>query len=120
MSQETTSKIQMTINKLENSIINQNKLDECYSEIKKLLLSALDELPNKVTSACKKDNYRYRKAQPFWNSELHILWEDKCNKEKLLCNFKVETLQDLKQKTVLRLSFQQARRSFDRKFRYFF
>ena len=76
------------------------------------------KLPNLPTANNKKSNKQFKKSQPFWNEELEICWKNVCRAEKSYLSFKVQNNTQLQLKTSLRLDFKEARKSFEKKFRY--
>ena len=78
----------------------------------------MSNLPNK-TSKYKNANKKRRRAQPFWNDHLKTLWNDRCDKEKIYCNFKCKKPNDLSYKNSLRHDFLVAQKMFDKSFRYY-
>ena len=118
-SEETSLLIQQTISKLENSLQNQNSLDTIYSEIKTIFLSEIEKLPSISPSSNKKGRQKLRKAAPFWNSELQVLWDSRCFYESVYCSFKCDgrSQQQRLQKQNLLVDFKNAQQLFDKKFR---
>ena len=89
MSDEIRSQVFDTINKIENSQATQHKVNELWSEIKKMFLNELNKIPSIPISNNKKQKKLFRKSQPFWNDQLEALWKTTCQIEKEYLNFKV-------------------------------
>ena len=119
LSEEITQQVNNTITRIELIMINQNTLNEIYTEIKSIFLAEMSRLPDIPVSCNKKARRQKRKSQPFWNDELNGLWVIRCEKEKLFSEFICKSREDILQKQILRKLFQQSQQHFDKKFRFF-
>ena len=117
-SPDIIQKVNLTIQKLENTTSNQNEIDGIYSEITNIFRSEIDKLPNVPNPQSKKGRQSLRKACPFWDNSLQNLWEIRCNCEKLYLSFKCSGSvndRDLKQR--LRNDFKTSQDLFDKLYR---
>ena len=104
---------------MENAVNDQHHLDQLWGEIKGLLLSELESLPDLPLSNNKNQNKLFKKSQPFWNENLKTAWSKVCNAEKDYLHYNARLNNNLMQKNHLRMIYKDAQRSFDSKFRYF-
>ena len=118
MSQEILQQVLNTISKLENIVDTKDELNKLWAEVKNIFLGEMSTLPTIPSSKLKKQNKKFRKSQPFWNSELEIMWKNSCSCEKAYLDFRVHSNQDFAIKNILRLNFKTAQKNFDKKFRY--
>ena len=116
MSQETLQQVIQTISKLENIVDTKDEINSLWNEVKNIFLTEMNTLPNIPTSKFKKQNKKFKKSQPFWNSELEKMWKNSCICEKTYLDFRVYTNQDLAIKNILRLNFKTAQKNFVKKF----
>ena len=82
MSDSTHKKVIQTIDKIENSICNQNEVNLLWDDVKQIFSDELCSLPDLPSSSSKGGNRKLRKSQPFWNEELSNIWKDVCKSEK--------------------------------------
>ena len=119
MSEETFQLILLTINRLENIVNTKAEIDQLWSEIKNVIISEMNSLPELPMSNSKKQNRKFKKSNKFWNEELEILWLETCSTEKNYLNFKVRSNSDFPVKNNFRILFKTAQKHFDKKFRHF-
>ena len=117
-SPDVLNEIEWTISRIETSIINQNKLNELYTDLKNIFTKQISSLPDR-SSKYKNENKKRRRAQPFWNDELKQLWNDRCIKEKVYCSFKCTSNKFLSHKSSLRNDFKVAQKLFDKSYRFY-
>ena len=119
MSKETLELILQAIKKLEVKVDTKKEIDLLWNEVKQVLLSEMNSLPDIPRTNCKKLNRKFRKSKPFWNQELESLWFKTCEAESNYLRFKVHLRGDLQYKSYLRSIFKSAQLVFDKKYRYF-
>ena len=93
--------------------------DSIYTEVKDIFLKEMSGLPDLPTSNNSKSNNKFRKSKPFWNDDLSQLWKNVCTKEKIFLGFRCDLPQQRAHKTLLRQDYNNSRKMFDKKFRYF-
>ena len=94
MSQEILQQVLNTISKLENIVDTKDELNKLWAEVKNIFLGEMSTLPTIPSSKLKKQNKKFRKSQPFWNSELEIMWKNSCSCEKAYLDFRVHSNKD--------------------------
>ena len=119
MSNEVHQQVLNTIEKLENIVCNQAKIDTLWEEIKKLFLNELSLLPDLPKSNSKKSSSKFKKCRTFWNQELANCWQSVCSTEKEYLAFKVQFPQDNFVKRQFHEAYKNAQKKFDVKFRFF-
>ena len=119
MSDEITNQVLETIRRLEFVNKNQQEIDNLWGEIKDLFLNEMSKLPDLPTSMNNKNRRNFKKSQPFWNDELSNIWREVCRTEQEYLQFKVFDNGQLNQKQILRITYKNCQKLFDKKFRYF-
>ena len=92
MSKETLELILQAIKKLEVKVDTKKEIDLLWNEVKQILLSEMNSLPDIPQTDCKKLNRKFRKSKPFWNQELESLWFKTCEAERNYSRFKVHSV----------------------------
>ena len=117
-SQDIIEQVNSTIIKLENISVNQNEIDNIYTEIINMFTLEINKLPDISSAQSRKGRQSLRKASQFWNDELQRLWEICCYRENIYCSYHCNgSRSDQLIKQRLRNDFKTAQSSFDKKHR---
>ena len=107
---ETVSKLNILIQDLETSELNQSSLDSKYGELVKIVHDEMELKLNKLRTNVENgtNNKRRRMKKPWWNDDLTVLWNDVCKAEREWQKCTTRCKKDL------RHVFAEKRKNFDR------